>query len=102
MAVFSSFQFLLFLLFRYDGHGRYKKSRPQGSSVPYAVSVGIHIITGKAYPVHVPSCLLKDQITEDAEKYGSGNKQAGYLIQKPEESPEADNGYRCPYGGYSP
>ena len=28
--------------------------------------------------------------------------QAGYLIQKPEESPEADNGYRCPYGGYSP
>ena len=28
MAVFSSFLFLLFLLFRYDGHGRYKKSRP--------------------------------------------------------------------------
>lgn len=49
-----------------------------------------------------PSCLLKDQITEDAEKYGSGHQQAGYLIQKPEESPEADNGYRCPYGGYSP
>ena len=79
-----------------------KRAAPQGSSVPYAVSVGIHIITGKAYPVHVSSCLLKDQITEDAEKYGSGNKQAGYLIQKPEESPEADNGYRCPYGGYSP
>lgn len=79
-----------------------KRAAPQGSSVPYAVSVGIHIITGIAYPVHVPSCLLKDQITEDAEKYGSGNKQAGYLIQKPEESPEADNGYRCPYGGYSP
>jgi len=78
-----------------------KRAAPQGSSVPYAVSVGIHII-GKAYPVHVPFCLLKDQITEDAEKYGSGNKQADYLIQKPEESPEADNGYRCPYGGYSP
>ena len=60
------------------------------------------IIIGKAYPVHVSSCLLKDQITEDAEKYGSGHQQAGYHIQKPEESPEADNGYRCPYGGYSP
>ena len=61
-----------------------------------------YIIIGKAYPVHVSSCLLKDQITENAEKYGSGHQQAGYLIQKPEESPEADNGYRCPYGGYSP
>ena len=61
-----------------------------------------YIIIGKAYPVHVPSCLLKDQITEDAEKYGCGHQQAGYLIQKPEESPEADDGYRCPYGGYSP
>ena len=50
-----------------------KRAAPQGSSVPYAVSVGIHIITGKAYPVHVSSCLLKDQITEDAEKYGSGH-----------------------------
>ena len=79
-----------------------KRAALQGSSVPYAVSVGIHIIIGKAYPVHVSSCLLKDQITEDAEKYGSGNKQADYLIQKPEESPEADDGYRCPYGGYSP
>lgn len=46
-----------------------KRAAPQGSSVPYAVSVGIHII-GKAYPVHVPFCLLKDQITE----YGKGNK----------------------------
>ena len=61
-----------------------------------------YIIIGKAYPVHVSSCLLKDQITEDAEKYDSGHQQAGYLIQESEESPEADDGYRCPYGGYSP
>ena len=44
-----------------------------------------YIIIGKAYPVHVSSCLLKDQITEDAEKYGSGHQQAGYHIQKPED-----------------
>ena len=40
-----------------------------------------YIITGKAYPVHVSSCLLKDQITEHAEKYGSGHQQQAIIYR---------------------
>ena len=56
-----------------------------------------YIIIGKAYPVHVSSCLLKDQITEDAEKYGSGHQQAGYHIQKPDATGQTGS-TRCADG----
>ena len=41
------------------------------------------------------------QVAEDTKKYRRCHQEAGYLIEKPEESPETDDGDCRPHGRYA-
>jgi len=41
------------------------------------------------------------QVAEDTKKYRRCHQEAGYLIEKPEESPETDDGDCRPHGRHA-
>ena len=52
------------------------------------------------YPFHV-LMLSENQVAEDAEQYRCRQQETGDFIDKPEESPETDDGDRRPYRRYA-